>query len=169
MKRFLAVALILLTACTPTKSDGPNNGEVVDCSKIKVSTSVTGIKLPCLNGNSGYAIEQLRGPVIVNVWGSWCPPCREEIPYFVKLNATKKIPIVGIAVEEAKIQDPQSYVRLSGITYPNLFDDKNSTRSIFGMGVPLTVYIDETGQITKKKIGRFANYKELLIFASSAS
>ena len=166
MKRIWIAALIFLTACTNGNAT-TNKGEVVDCAAIKIEASITsGTKLPCLNGNSGLAIEQLRGPVLVNIWGSWCPPCREEIPYFVKLNNEKKIPIMGIAVDEARIRDAQDYVKNHGITYPNLYDEKSITAQKLGPGVPQTLLIDESGQIIKKKIGKFQDYEELLLFLS---
>ena len=166
MKRVWIAALIFLTACTNGNATS-GKGEVVDCGKIKVEQSIsTGTKLPCLTGNAGYSLDQLRGPVLVNIWGSWCPPCREEIPLFVKLNNENKIPIVGIAVDEARIRDPQDYVKKNGITYPNLYDEKSITATKLGPGVPQTLLIDKTGQIVKKKIGKFQDYKELLIFFS---
>ena len=166
MKRILFAALIFLTACTNGNS-ASGRGDVVECDSIKIEKSITaGTKLPCLTGNAGLSIEQLRGPVLVNIWGSWCPPCREEIPLFVKLNNEKKIPIVGIAVDEARIRDPQDYVRQNEITYPNLYDEKSLTAAKLGPGVPQTLLIDETGQIVKKKIGKFKDYEELLVFLS---
>ena len=166
--RFWLAALIFLTACT-NGNVAPSKGEVVDCASIKIAAGVNnGRKLPCLNGNSGAALEQLRGPVLVNIWGSWCPPCREEIPYFVKLNNEQKIPIVGIAVDEARIRDAQDYVNTHGITYPNLYDEKSLTAQKLGPGVPQTLLINETGQIIKKKIGKFQDYKELLLFSAGS-
>ena len=166
MKRLWILSILLLTACTNVNAN-PVKGEVVSCDSIKVDATVSGgEKLPCLTGNSGFALNQLRGPVLVNIWGSWCPPCRDEIPLFVKLDAEKRIPIVGIAVDEARIRNPQDFVNTHGIKYPNLYDEKSTTARVLGPGVPQTLLIDETGQIVKKKIGKFKDYEELLLFLS---
>ena len=167
MKRIWLVAVLFLTACGNVNAT-TIKGEVVSCDSIKINSSIArGVKLPCLNGNSGVSIEQLRGPVIVNVWGSWCPPCRDEIPYFVKLDSKKIIPIVGIAVDEAKVRDPQDFVKNNGMRYPILFDDKSATAKTIGPGVPVSLYIDENGRITKRKIGKFTDYEELKSFAKA--
>lgn len=166
MKRIWLAALIFLTACTNGNATN-GKGEVVDCGSIKIEKNISaGTKLKCLTGNEGASLEQLRGPLLVNIWGSWCPPCREEIPLFIKLDNEKKLPIIGIAVDEARIRDAQDYVKMSGIKYPNLYDEKNISAVKLGPGVPQTLLIDETGQIVKKKIGKFQDYKELLLFLS---
>jgi hypothetical protein len=55
---------------------------------------------------------------------------------------------------------------MSGIKYPNLYDEKSISAVKLGPGVPQTLLIDESGQIVKKKIGKFQDYKELLLFLS---
>ncbi len=106
----------------------------------------------------------MRGPLIVNVWGSWCGPCADEIPLFVEFHhqANGKVKLLGIAVEEAKAQDSKDFIIANGITWPNLYDAKGVTRSTFGMGVPVTWFIDEQGAVVYKHIGVVKSTDELI-------
>ena len=80
-----------------------SKGELVDCSSLVVDPTVEGTELECLDGSAGITLEALRGPAIVNVWGSWCGPCKEEMPLFVEFyaKAKDKVTLLGIDVEEA--------------------------------------------------------------------
>ena len=120
--------------------------------------------LNCLTGTEKISVESLRGPLIVNVWGSWCGPCKQEMPYFVEFNdqANGKVKLLGIAVEEAKAQDSKDFIIANGITWPNLYDAKGVTRSTFGMGVPITWFIDEQGTVVYKHIGVVKSTEELI-------
>ena len=123
MKRLsvLFVALLFVSGCTTTPSE-ISKGELVDCSSLLADSTVTGTQLDCLDGSAGIVIEALRGPAIVNVWGSWCGPCQDEIPLFVDFysRAKDKLVLLGIDVEEAQIGDGRHFVETRGITWPNL-------------------------------------------------
>ena len=164
MKRLsiLFVALLFLSGCTTTPS-AISKGELVDCSSLSVNPSVQGTQLDCLDGSAGIFIEALRGPAIVNVWGSWCGPCQDEIPLFVDFysRAKDKLVLVGIDVEEAQITDGRHFVETRGITWPNLYDPDGRTASSLGMGVPITYFVDAQGVTVYKKIGVITSVKEL--------
>ena len=85
--------------------------------------------------------------------GSWCEPCQEEIPHFLDLAKTHKVAIVGVDVEEASIGVGRAFVAKKGMGWPILFDVNSVTRGLFGMGVPVTWFIDAHGKVTYKQIG----------------
>jgi thiol-disulfide isomerase/thioredoxin len=118
----------------------------------------------CLDGNSGVQLSALRGPMVINVWGSWCAPCEEEIPFFRTFyqRAKGKIELVGVDVEEANAQDGRDFVISNEMTWPNLIDNRGNSRGYFGMGVPVTWFIDADGKPAFKKIGVIKSEKELL-------
>jgi len=160
MKIFALVGVLILSACAPISSAG--HGEIVSCSTISTVAS-SGAELPCLDGSSKISVQSLRGPLIVNVWGSWCGPCKDEIPYFVRFyaKAKEKVDLLGIAGEEAKVSDAKLFVHANAITWPNLIDRKGSTRSDFGMGVPVTWFITSDGTVSYKHVGPVRSVKEL--------
>ena len=163
-KLALDAALFLLAGCGQETSAWPGNGVVVDCSSIAtVTTNNDAVLLKCLDGKSTVDIGQIKGPVLVNVWGSWCGPCKEEMPIFVDFYSKykEKVSLIGISVEEADVQNARNFVRLYGMSWPNLNDPDGSTRGTLGMGVPITLFIDAQGAVAYRKIGVVTTIEEL--------
>ena len=164
MKRLaiLFVSLLFVRGCTTTPS-AISKGQLVNCSSLSVDSTVTGTQLDCLDGSAGIVLEALRGPAIVNVWGSWCGPCQDEIPLFVDFysRANDKVTLLGIDVEEAQVSDGRHFVETRGITWPNLYDKDGRTASIIGPGVPVTYFVDTKGATVYTKIGVITSVKEL--------
>ncbi len=166
MKRALILLLALsLTGCSSVTKTALIKGEVVDCVDVNhVAAKAGDTLLNCLTGSEKISVESLRGPLLVNVWGSWCGPCKQEMPYFVDFHhqANGKVQLLGIAVEEAKAQDSKDFIIANGMTWPNLYDAKGETRKNFGMGVPVTWFIDEQGTVVYKHIGVVKSTEELI-------
>ena len=144
-------------------------GEVISCESITQDTTfVDGIQLDCLDGSAGAQLGALQGPMIVNVWGSWCGPCKEEIPILRSFyeKAKDKVALLGVDVEEASVEDGRNFVEENGITWPNLYDSDGRSREYFGMGVPVTWFIAADGSVAGKKIGVFKNEAELIALAN---
>ena len=162
----IVIALLLLTGCSsPTEKIA---GHVVSCTSIQSGQNENPIELNCLDGTSGAVINSLKGPLIVNVWGSWCGPCKEEMPILRSFysKAAGKVQLVGIDVEEANIADGKSFVESNGITWPNLYDADGRSRSYFGMGVPVTWFISADGKVAYKHVGVLKNEIELITLTS---
>jgi thiol-disulfide isomerase/thioredoxin len=117
-------------------------------------------------------LEDLKGKVvIVDIWGTWCPPCRKEIPHFVKLYSAYKekgLEIVGLAKENTKTPEEgeklvKEFAEKNGITYPlaSIGRDDQSIKSVPGFsGFPTTVFIDRTGKVRAKRVG-YEEYETL--------
>lgn len=158
----LLISILLLTSCGATTPKSVNNGKVVSCSTIATDTAKTaGTTLECLDGNSKILLESIKGPVIINVWGSWCIPCRQEMPFLRELAATGKVQIIGIDVEEKSMEAARKFVIEQGMTWPNLYDKDGSTKSSFGMGVPVTWYLNSKSEVVYKHIGVLTSKDEL--------
>ena len=163
-KIFFLILVLLLSGCSKSEP-AAQSGEVVSCASVTRDESVVkGIDLECVDGSPGAVIESLRGPMILNVWGSWCTTCLDEMPEFVSFysKAKGKVQLVGVAVEEASPANSQRFIEENGMTWPNYYDRDNKTRGYFGMGVPVTWFIDASGNAAYKKIGVIKSESELL-------
>ncbi len=162
MKKILSalLALATLTGCSLTEPI-PVKGEVISCADIKTSAS-DGAVLDCLDGSEGVAVESIVGPALINVWGTWCAPCRQELPHIAHYLGTKNpVQVIGIAVEEKNTASVKKFVETHGMTWPILYDASGSTRSQFGMGVPVTWFVDASGTVVNKKYGPFKSVEEI--------
>ena len=164
MKKALAAsALLLLTACAPSSSY--IKGEVLSCESISQDQSFTGsVQLDCLDRSEGAQLGALLGPMVVNVWGSWCGPCKEEMPVLRAFHerAKDKVQLIGVDVEEANFDEGQRFVERNGITWPNLYDPDGRSREYFGMGVPVTWFIAADGSVAYKHIGIVKDLDQML-------
>jgi len=160
-----AIAIASTLFLTGCGEDTPLiTGEVVACNHIDLIDNPTEeVSAECLDSSPGVNIAAIKGPAIINVWGSWCAPCKEELPYFFEYFQTKdpQIQLIGVDVEEKRIEDGRMFARTNGIMWPNLYDEDGSTRKYFGMGVPVTWFIDGDGKVLFKKIGPIKSTEEL--------
>ncbi len=148
------ISALLLTSCGNSTPKNVGGGSVISCSAIPTdATKTSGTTLECLDGNSKVLLESIKGPALINVWGSWCIPCRQEMPYLRALAATKRIQIIGIDVEEADMESARKFVIEQGMSWPNLYDKDGSTKSAFGMGVPVTWFLNSKSEVAYKHVG----------------
>ena len=160
---FLIVCVLVLSGCSSAEPV-TQNGLVVSCESVTTDKSIVeGIALECVDGSPGAIIESIGGPMILNVWGSWCTTCLDEMPEFVSFyaKAKGKVQLVGVAVEEASPANSQRFIKENGMTWPNYYDRDGKTRGYFGMGVPVTLFIDASGVTVFKKIGVIKSVDEL--------
>ena len=168
MKKLLSllISTLLISGCTsPTKVSAP--GVVTSCDQIRLLESAEkSSTMACLDGSAEINFHQLKGPLLINVWGSWCEGCKQEMPYFVELYQSPlfksgQIQMLGINVEEKSKEDAIDYIQKSGMSWPNLEDTSGISKSLFGPGVPVTRFIDENGKTIDIKIGAYTNKKQL--------
>jgi thiol-disulfide isomerase/thioredoxin len=109
------------------------------------------------------SLQQWSGKVlVVNFWATWCPPCREEMPGFSRLQkkyAANGVQFVGIGVDDA--DKMQQYQKEYPVDYPLMvaeLDAMGLTAELGNSteGLPFTVFIDRTGRLHSAKIGRMS-------------
>ena len=91
---------------------------------------------------------------LINIWASWCLPCREEHPYLVKLKTNSLIKIIGINYKDKK-NNALKFLDDFENPYAKIFNDKNGTVSIEigAYGVPESFILNKKKEIIKKIIG----------------
>jgi len=120
-------------------------------------------ELPDLEGKR-VALDDFKGKVvIVDIWGTWCPPCREEVPHLIELQETygdRGLQVIGLNYEhvsEDQIQDKiREFIEEFGINYPCLIvNGQEATIEQIPdfRGFPTTLVIDAEGTVRFKKVG----------------
>lgn len=99
-------------------------------------------------------LSELRGkPLIINVWASWCPPCRAEMGSLERLShryAGKQFNMIGISIDD-DANAASAFLLQAGITFDNYLDHKLTLENMLGANtIPLTVLVDAKGRILKK-------------------
>ncbi len=170
MRKFslLMVITLLLSGCsTGEKAPTASLGNIPSCDQIDTSkvTKKT-LQMNCLDGSSVINFHSIKGPIIVNVWASWCEGCKEEMPYFIDLYSnsifqTDKIKLLGIDVDEKNAESGPNFIKAYGMSWPHLEDVDGRSKLVFGPGVPVTYFLDNTGEIIHKHLGTFLSKAQL--------
>jgi thiol-disulfide isomerase/thioredoxin len=109
---------------------------------------VPDLKLPCFTGGQQVALRTLRGPAVINLWASWCPPCREELPAMQRLADATAGRLHVIGVDSGDDRDAAAeFATDQKVTLPTLFDSERKLAGALGRpAIPITVFIDAVGK-----------------------
>jgi cytochrome c biogenesis protein CcmG/thiol:disulfide interchange protein DsbE len=184
-----AVALLAVSACSssepqstkPTFGGGPAPtfapGElsaakqaagIEDCpapGQVGATTDLPDITLDCLGGGTPVDLAGLAGkPTVINLWASWCVPCRKELPLLARAHEQlgDRVRIIGIDFKDDAPDDAIELARASGVTYPLLSDpDQKSGVSFKVVALPQTMFVDAQGTIVATERKEFRSYADL--------
>ena len=141
MRRVVSASLLLVFA-TACGRDGAPPG------RVEVGVEAPMYAARTLTGDS-ISLALLRGkPVLLNVWATWCLPCREEHPVLLELSRSGAVPIYGMDYKDQR-EDALSLLSESGNPYVQCTSDADGRVAIdYGVyGVPETYLIDREGVI----------------------
>ncbi|MEU7927353.1 TlpA disulfide reductase family protein [Micromonospora sp. NPDC049801] len=133
----------------PTPSPG-----AVSTPPAATTAAVDGQELPaltlaCFTGGAPVALRDVAGPAVINVWASWCGPCRKELPAFQRLSerTAGRLQVVGVNTRDSR-SGAQSIGEDFGVRFPILVDQGDALqRELRRNAFPLTLFVDAGGRI----------------------
>jgi cytochrome c biogenesis protein CcmG/thiol:disulfide interchange protein DsbE len=114
-------------------------------------------RLRCLGPGPAVDVTTLGGsrPVLVNLWASWCDPCRREMPRLERAAtlAGDRLMVLGIDTLDSA-RSATEFLTAVQVTYPQLADPNGQVRAHIGaIGLPVTLLITPSGQVSYRKLG----------------
>ena len=132
-----------------------------------VGKSVDNFEIKFLNNDEVFKKQDLTNDKyhLINIWASWCLPCKKEHPILMNLKKENNLKLVGINFKDKKL-NAENFLRKLGNPYDFSLSDKDGTKSIlFGVyGVPESILIDKKHKIISKFIGPLntKDYEDIL-------
>ena len=120
------------------------------------------LTLPCLGPGDPVQLAGLTGrPRLVNIWASWCGPCRAEMPWLQQVHDTGAVEVLGVDAED-QASAAGSLLDQLDVTFPSVYDPKNElAREIRIVTKPTTLFVSEEGEVVFVLPGAFASYDEI--------
>ena len=131
-------------ACTTLTAAPPSAAP----SSFSGGAELPDIELPCFTGGQPFRLAELRGPAVVNLWASWCGPCRDELPLMQRLadRADGRLHVLGVDIGDGR-DAAASFATGKQVTLPTLYDrDRRLLSSLGRTALPVTVFIDTAGR-----------------------
>ncbi|WP_324891803.1 redoxin domain-containing protein [Paenibacillus sp.] len=102
--------------------------------------------------------DEFKGkPIVINFWGTFCPPCVEETPALQRMHekyAEQGVVILGVNLGEKPVVRVEQFVDRFGVTYPILLDPELDVRDRYGVrSYPTTFFVDSAGVVREVKVG----------------
>ncbi len=163
---FLVVVVLLLAACsTPGDAASPEDGIgfVTGDGSVMVVPVEERVPAPELVGTTldskRLSTADYSGQIIVlNVWGSWCAPCRAEAPELVEAaEEMPEVQLIGVNTRDLDPAPAQAFERAFELPYPSFYDPDGALLLGFGQvppnAIPSTIVLDESGRVAARMLG----------------
>ena len=170
--RTMAIAALLLAlACSKReqpvaeKKTAPPTKTVTEApvsaspaaNEAKVGAPMPAYTAKLLDGSTFDLANEKGNVVLLNLWATWCGPCRYEIPELEKLHkdlAGQKFKVVGVSVDEGDPKEVQSFVTDQKVTYPIVLDPEGRLAALAQTTVlPTSLLVDRQGKVVWVKLG----------------
>jgi len=135
----LAAALLLLCGCS---SEAVQSTKPARLPEVKLD--------PLAKSEQRLDLGRLRGPAVVNLWATWCTPCRKELPYYASFarKHAGDVDVIGINFQETRPEAATQLARETGVTYPLYADPDGLLRAV---GLPKLILVDADRSIAFEK------------------
>ncbi|MFD1859007.1 TlpA family protein disulfide reductase [Aeromicrobium camelliae] len=159
---FVAALLVVLTAACAGVEEGGTDGYISGDGTITTLDPADREKAPELSGvdleGEEISTADFAGQtIVVNLWGSWCPPCRKEMPMLKEVSdqyADKNVQFLGLLTQDTPAA-AKAFNEKIGISYPSIVDDAGENQLAFAdslpsQAIPTTWILDEKGRVAAR-------------------
>lgn len=147
MRIILLIFFLASTISTTTFAGTPG--------EVEIGSHLREAKLDGFSGKTRKFSDFRGKPLIINVWASWCSPCRAEMGSLERLSRryVKQFKVIGISTDDDG-KAAAAFIKQSGITFENYLDHNVILENMLGAStIPLTVLVDANGRILAKVRG----------------
>ena len=183
MKRTIVLVAVIALAChkAETPSKPPARGSATTTATTSAATPPStnaGDPMPpysakMLDGRPFDLAAEKGNVVLLNVWATWCGPCRYEIPELQKLHdefSARGFKVVGVSVDEGDPAEVKQFAADQKMNYPVVLDPEGRIANLLQtMVLPTTVLIDRDGKIVWRQVGALPPGDAKLIAAIHAA
>ena len=169
-----AAALLALAGCTSDEPDTRESSretaataELTPCPEPSdagpAADGAPDLSLDCLGGGTLDLAQAPGVPTLVNLWASWCAPCREELPLLQQLSETagEQVQVLGVDSQDGRSQGV-SFATDAGLTFPLAFDGDGELAAELGLrGLPHTLFLAADGSVAHVESGGISSAEEL--------
>ncbi len=136
---------------SPARSAAPPSGDT------SVGSAMPAYSAQTFDGKAFDLASERGNVVLLNLWATWCGPCRFEVPELQKMNdqyAPQGFKVIGVSLDDSGPETVKRFVSDHKMTYPILLDPEGKLANIFQTSlIPTTVLIDRAGKIVWKQFG----------------
>jgi len=141
---------------------GCSNG--AESSVVRVGELAPDFQAQNLDGHT-ISLSDLRGkPVLLNFWATWCPPCREEMPYLQQIYeewSGEGLIVLAVNIGESPAT-VEEFAQVYNLTLPILLDINGEAAQVYNVtAFPTTFFVDRDGIVRKKVIGAFRGKEQI--------
>lgn len=159
---------------TPALRAAKDRIGMLDCEPgtgAAVEGGLPEVTLPCLGGGPDVELAALRGPMVINMWQSYCEPCIKEMPALEAFHQQygDRVAVLGVDSNDVRPAAAMDLARRTGVTYPSLADPGGDFPGVEGFGrvrfLPAWIFVDGDGEVThveSKAVDSVDEIKELV-------
>ncbi|SFE08051.1 TlpA family protein disulfide reductase [Blastococcus tunisiensis] len=179
----IALLLVVLSACTADPEAAPDEAPPTSVAEAEtdlppcpeqgpaaseVDAALGDLVFECFGGGDLDLASAPGTPTVLNLWASWCAPCREELPFVDQLAtaAGDRLRVIGVASQDG-IPQASSFAADAGLGFPSAFDADGALAAGLGLkGLPHSVFLAPDGSVAHVEVGAVDSYDELRALVS---